>query len=280
MQHAHTTPTLGNLAVLPQSLLFNVLRCLSIRELRGNNGTVYLCRELCILTNSALALPSVLDLRFLARGKKQAISPLFAVLAKLKTTETSLLSLKIGNYKFGKTSFKKLLKSCPNIAGLDCGTSKIVSADTFSNFAATDTPNLRSFKMGWCYDVPEQQFLRFASGRANLECLQLSNVEGLMGTWGAHQGHPSLTDTFLSLLSHDCPKLRSLSISGAIAFSDDGVAGLSSGCPSLQSLTLIVSCTFGQPDLHGTITSKTTRLLQGRANPMAIVLQGWPHIST
>jgi hypothetical protein len=258
--------TLGALNV-PTGNLMMLMRFLSVKDLRRSVHLV--CKEMRALSLNPLT--SSVDLSFLARGGKQGVTKLFSALEELNSTQAHLTSLKVGNYNWGKTSFKKLTKACPLLRDVDLGTSKMPKPNPFQDLSVSEAPNLRSFALGWCYDIQQHNYLTFLSGRSQLECLTLSNCE-LM----CQAGYVVLNDHFLNTLATNCQRLKLLHVSGANVFTDPGVAALVSGCPLLLSLDLRLNCVFDKPDLRGSITNESRALLRSRPN-LVFHLSGWPH---
>jgi hypothetical protein len=259
--------TLGALNV-PTGTLLTLMRFLSVKDLR--QSALLVCKEMRALSLNPLSLGGSVDISFLARGGKQGVTQLFSALARLNSTQANIVSLKVGNYKWGTTSFKKLTKACPLLRDIDLGTSKMPKPNPFQHLSVSEAPNLRSFTLGWCYDIPQHKYLDFLSGRNQLESLKLSNCEMM-----CQAGLVVLDDQLLNALASNCPRLKLLDISGANVFTDAGVAALVAGCPLLLSITLRFNCIFEKPDLSGSVTNKSRELLEKQPN-MVYRLSGWP----
>ena len=189
-----------------------------------------------------------------------------ALLADLKAVAEDgggdILNVTVGNYNWGSTATAKLLQLVPKLEVINLKTSKKVSQHhnlmdwTAAKFLKSFTyecescgtrsdkavsflcrlprrPARVSSATG-CYDVDSASVRNLVRTHNLLECLSLSNIEGM----GETSGRSGMSDEVLFEIGHSCTHLSRLVFAGDLRFTDGGILTLLSGCPMLTDLTL------------------------------------------
>lgn len=266
------TNSLEPIDLLPDDELLLVLHHLPLKTLRLSVARV--SKRMHRLAMSSAALDFRVDLGFLAHGATKGITAAMDALTKL-STDGQLRFVSLGNHKWGTASTRKLLQLVPRLERLDVRTSKKVGQLDFADFALPAAPNLRAFQWGWAYDVPERAFLNLIRGRASLELLDVSCIEG-MGSGHADDAQHCVTDVLLKALASTCPRLKTLRLKGSLRITDAGIHALAASCRELEVVSLEVSTIFDHGDkrvLYGGVTESSKGVFPPNVR---LTLRGFP----
>eukprot|EP01052_Picozoa_sp_SAG31_P034053 SAG31_NODE_3924_length_3748_cov_2.446150_1_plen_311_part_00 len=265
----HASP-LGSLSILPAEAMLSVMRMIPLEQVFMVLALV--CREMFRLTRHKAVLPATLDFGSLGYRKglhgKACFGKLLTALKALGGQDTKRLIL--DNIQWGKTSFKKVLKLCPNLETIDAGRSKKLHINDFQDLRLPAAPQLKAFHWHWAYGVPQRCVVaNLIQGRAALESLSMSNWEGngdSLSRYGELLFCPDdvggADDTLLNALAEHCPNLQKLHLQGALNFSLAAAKELHRRCPKLTSVMLNNwSTTFR----HGEVEEHACCVLVSRA---------------
>eukprot|EP01047_Picozoa_sp_COSAG01_P051126 COSAG01_NODE_5238_length_4370_cov_4.514678_2_plen_292_part_00 len=261
----HASP-LGSLSILPAEAMLSVMRKIPLKQVFKVMALV--CREMLRLTRHKAVLPATLD--FGASHGKACFGKLLAALKALRALEgQDTKGLILNNIQWGKTSFKKVLKLCPNLESIDAGTSKKLHINGFQDLSLAAAPQLKAFHWHWAYGAPQRCVIaNLIQGRAALESLSMSCWERMgdsKNMYGEILFCPDQVggadDTLLNALAEHCPNLQKLHLRGALNFSLAAAKELRLRCPKLKSVVLD-DCTVFR---HGEIEKHACCVLVSRA---------------